>query len=120
MTRRLRRAFGRLAALDRRWIYVILALSVGTAMIVGVRLPDRPSILVQPIYDHIENLPAGSPVLLACDYSPSSAPELQPMAVAVTRHALLTGHPVVYVSLWLRRRLTGWPTPTQPSSTGQS
>jgi hypothetical protein len=37
---------------------------------------------------------------LALDYGPGSAPELEPMALAVTRHALVRRHRVVFVSLW--------------------
>ncbi|MBU1072175.1 hypothetical protein KKG45_02915, partial [bacterium] len=56
--------------------------------------------VVRPIFQHIEKLPAGVPILLSLDYSPSSAPELEPMAEALTRHALLAGHPVCFISLW--------------------
>ncbi len=90
----------RAEALDRRWIYLVLAASVCAALLSGLYFPDRPSDVVRPIYDHIEALPAGTPVLMSLDYSPSSAPELEPMAEALTRHLLLTGHPVCYVSLW--------------------
>ncbi len=90
----------RLADLDRRWIYLVLAVSLIATMLTGLRFPDKASFLVQPVYDHVERLPAGAVILCSIDYSPSSAPEVEPMAVAITRHALLTGHRVVYVSLW--------------------
>lgn len=90
----------RAQTLDRRWIYLVLALAVCAALLSGLYFPDRPSDVVRPIYAHIESLPVGAPVLLSLDYSPSSAPELEPMAEALTRHLLLTGHPICYVSLW--------------------
>jgi hypothetical protein len=85
---------------DRRWIFLFLAGAIIISLLTGVRYDDTPSDLVQPIYDHIETMPAGAPLLLSMDYSPSSAPELEPMAEALTRHALLSGHPVCYISLW--------------------
>lgn len=100
MSSSLRKAVSRLGDLDRRWIYLALGASLVLTIITGLRFPDRPSFLVRPIYDHVENLPAEAPILMSVDYSPSSAPEVEPMAFAVTRHALLTGHRVVYVSLW--------------------
>lgn len=89
-----------LETLDRRWIFLVLAVTVALALLTGIRFPDRASDVVQPIFDHLEGLPAGVPILISLDYSPSSAPELEPMAEALTRHAFLTGHPVCYVSLW--------------------
>jgi hypothetical protein len=89
-----------LAALDRRWLYLTLALSLVAAMLSGLRFKDRPSRLVQPLYDKVESLPPGSAILISCDYTPSSAPELEPMAYALTRHALLEGHRLCFVSMW--------------------
>jgi hypothetical protein len=89
-----------LETLDRRWIFLMLALVVALALLTGIHFPDRASDVVQPIFDHLEHLPPGAPILLSLDYSPSSAPELEPMAEALTRHALLTGHPICFVSLW--------------------
>lgn len=39
------------------------------------------------IYDYIESLPPGSPMLLSIDFDPSCDEELRPMTVAVLRHA---------------------------------
>jgi hypothetical protein len=91
---------GRLAGLDRRWIYLILASALVLTLMTGLRLPERPSVLVEPLYQRVENLPAGSPILLSLDYTPSTAPELEPMAFAVVRHALLKGHRLCFVSLY--------------------
>ncbi len=90
----------RFETLDRRWIYLVLALSVCGALLSDLHFPDRPSEVVRPIYEHIETLPDGVPILLSLDYSPSSAPELEPMTEALTRHALLSGHPICFISLW--------------------
>ncbi len=90
----------RLLRLDRRWLYLLLAAALVASLLSGVRFRDRPSRIVRAVFDRIEALPEGRPILLSLDYSPSSAPELEPMAEALTRHALLSGHPVCYLSLW--------------------
>lgn len=91
---------GSLERIDRRWIFLILALVVGIAVIVEPVFPDRAGELVRPIFDHLDALPAGTPVLISLDYSPSSAPELEPMAAALTRHAMIRGLPICFISLW--------------------
>jgi hypothetical protein len=95
-----RDVLGRLAALDRRWIYAVLAAALVTTLLVRPLFPDEPGPFVAPVYARVESLPAGSPVLFSLEYSPSSAPELEPMAMALTRHALLRGLRVCFVSLW--------------------
>lgn len=65
-----------LETLDRRWIFLVLAAVVALALLTGIRFPDRASDVVQPIFDHVEALPPGAPILISLDYSPSSAPEL--------------------------------------------
>lgn len=100
MSARTERWGERIENLDRRWIFLALAIVVVAALLFRVSVPDHPTSVVKPIYDRIENLPAGTPILLSLDYSPSSAPELEPMADALTRHALLTDHPICYMSLF--------------------
>ncbi len=90
----------RLAGLDRRWIYLTLAGAVVASMLGGLRLPGATSPLVQPLYDEIERLPSGSPVLVSFEYTPSTVPELEPMAYAVVRHLLLRGDRICFTSLW--------------------
>jgi len=94
------RILARLAALDRRWIYAVLATSLVVTLLARPMLPDEPGTLVAPLYARIETLPAGSPVLFSLEISPSSAPELAPMAMALTRHALRRGLRICFISLW--------------------
>jgi hypothetical protein len=100
MTARRGDLLDRLGRLDRRWLYLMLALALVVTMLVQPLFPDVPSTFTQPVFDHIEDLPPGSAVLVSLDYSPASAPEIQPMAFALTRHLLLRGLRPVYVSLW--------------------
>jgi len=87
-------------SLDRRWIFLTLAVAVIVALVVQPVFRDQPGELVTPIFETIESLEPGTPVLLSLDYSPSSAPEIEPMAAALTRHCLIRGLPLCYLSLW--------------------
>ena len=89
-----------LQTIDRRWIFLVLAVAVIASLVVQPIFRDEPGELVRPIFDAVEALPPGTPVLISLDYSPSSAPEIEPMAAALTRHCLLRGLPVCFLSLW--------------------
>lgn len=97
---RARRRGTALGELDRRWIFLALAASILLSVVARIRFPDAPSPLVMPAYERIESLPAGTPVVMALDYSPSSRPELEPMAFAIARHAMLRGHRLILLSTW--------------------
>ena len=86
--------------IDRRLIYLMLAITISISLFADVSFRDEPSELVIPIFNHIENLEPGIPILISMEYSPTSEPELAPMAKAVTHHAFLAGHPICYMSLW--------------------
>jgi len=94
------RLLARLAHLDRRWLYLLLVVALVVTILIEPELPEQPSLFLLPLYDRIEQLPPGATILLSVDYGPGSEPELEPMALAVTRHALARGLPVVFMSLW--------------------
>jgi hypothetical protein len=90
----------RMLKLDRRWIYLF----VGVAVVVPLFLRIPQKIPVTPetrgLYEAVENLTPGSRVLLACDYDPGSAAEIQPMATTFLKHALSRRLKVLIVGLW--------------------
>jgi hypothetical protein len=90
-----------LGEIDRRWLYLTLAVTLSAALLARPLFPDEPSGLTLPVFERIESLPPGSPVLVSLDYSPGSAPEIEPMALALTRHLLWRGARPVYVSLFI-------------------
>ena len=90
----------RLGRLDRRWLYLTLTVALAVTLVARPLFPDVPSAFTQPVFDRIESLAPGTPVLVSLDYSPASAPEIEPMAFALTRHLLLRGARPVFVSLW--------------------
>jgi len=90
----------RLSRLDRRWLYLVMLIALSATLLARPLFPETPSIFTRPIFDRIEALPVGTTVLVSLDYSPASAPEIEPMAMALTRHLLLRGVRPVYVTLW--------------------
>ena len=92
--------FDRLGTLDRRWVFLMIALAVIIPLIVHYTTSIPTSPLVQRLFDKVENLPPGSKILMSFDYGPSTVPENQPMANAFTRHAFEKGHKVYLMALW--------------------
>jgi len=77
----------RLANVDRRILYILLALAVVLPLVIKPKTAIRVSDPVRGAFEAVDKLPAGSVVMVSIDFDPSSAPEVQPMLVAVLRHA---------------------------------
>lgn len=90
----------RLNKLDRRWIFLAMALTVAMPILLRAAFPERPTELSQALFDEVEKLPAGSNVLLSLDYDPATAGECAPMTTAFLRHCCLKGHNVCLLTLW--------------------
>jgi hypothetical protein len=90
----------KLGALDRRWIFLMIAIAVIVPLILHATTSIPPSAMVQDLFDKIESMPPGSKVLISFDYGPSTVPENQPMANAVTRHSFEKGHRIYLMALW--------------------
>lgn len=90
----------RLDKLDRRWVFLLVALAVLIPLLFPLRIPLQTSATTQSYYDHIEALPAGSLVLLSTDFDPGSKAELYPMTEATIRHIFRKNLRVVIFSLW--------------------
>jgi hypothetical protein len=89
-----------LKTLDRRWIFLLMGLSVLLPIIFTKTFPEEPTVLAQNVFDEIENLPRGSNVLLAYDYDPASEGELSPMSTSFAYHCAAKGHKLYFMSLW--------------------
>lgn len=90
--------------LDRRWIFLLMLLSVAIPILVigytGKTFPEVPTKMAQAVFDEIEKLNEGDPVLLAFDFDPGSEGELGPMATAFTRHCAERKLKMYYLALW--------------------
>lgn len=89
-----------LATLDRRWIFLLMGIAVMTPIVFPTQFPETTLPKAQAVFDKIESLPSGSKILLPFDYDPGSAPELQPMATAITWHCAKKGHKLYFMALW--------------------
>lgn len=70
----------KLGSIDRRIIYVMLALSIAIPLAYPLGLPMGIARETRLAYEYIEALPLGSNVLLSFDYGISYIPELSPQA----------------------------------------
>ncbi len=93
-------AFLKIGSVDRRWIFIIIALVVVVPLIIPVGLPIRPTDTTKNVYNAIESLPTGSKVLLSVEYSPSTRPENHPMTISIMRHLFKNNHKVFITCLW--------------------
>ena len=87
----------KLSRVDRRWIFLIIGLSVLLPLFLPLGLPIRPTDTTQRVYDAFESLEPNSKVLLSCEYGPSTKPEIHPMVIALL-HQLFENNHKVYVS----------------------
>ncbi|MCP4684917.1 MAG: hypothetical protein GY867_05640 [bacterium] len=85
---------------DRRIIFLFIFVSVAAPIIFQITFKERATPVVEALFANIDGLPAGSKVLISFDFDPAMAPEVQPMANAMSRHCLEKGHKIVFMSLW--------------------
>jgi len=90
----------KLGRVDRRIIFLVMALAVLIPLLVHYTTTIPASPIVQNLFDKVEILPSGARVLISFDYGPSTAPENQPMATSITRHCLEKNLRIYMISLW--------------------
>ena len=90
----------RILSLDRRFIFILIGLVILIPLLYPIGLPVRVSAEVQRVYDYIERLPEGARMVISLDYDPASKPELQPMTVAILRHAFRRKLRLIGLTLW--------------------
>ena len=74
---------------DRRIIFLLIGAAVLVPFLTQWMLPQgKITATTQNLFDAIEALAPGTPVLISFDYGPSSMPEIQPMALALAHHIL--------------------------------
>ncbi|MFC1572100.1 hypothetical protein ACFL6M_00730 [Candidatus Eisenbacteria bacterium] len=83
-----RRSFSHLLMnVDRRIIFLVIALSVALPLIFPLNLPVKSSREARAYYDEMEKLKAGDEIIFSFDYEPDVMAELDPMSLATLRHA---------------------------------
>lgn len=94
----------RLATLDRRIIFLVIAIAVVIPVIVPLGLPITPTKSVIGAYDYTEKLKPGSLLLFSYDYGPSTKVELHPMVLAAMDQVLKKDCKIVGMALFPRGR----------------
>lgn len=88
----------RIANIDRRLIYLVIAIFVAVPLIWKPSFPIVPSQPVKDAYNAIEGLKEGDNVLISVDYDAASMPEMQPYLEALLRHCFKKKlHPLLIV-----------------------
>ena len=90
----------RLAAIDRRWIFLTMGVLVLFPLLFPLALPLTVSPPVRGFYETIDRVPNGSTILMSCDYDPGAIPEMVPMSRTAMRHLLAKDCKVVVTVLW--------------------
>jgi len=90
----------KLQYLDRRWIFLLIALTVILPLIIPLHLKINPSPAVESGYKFIDELPEGSKVLISYDFEPSVVPELGPMGTSFIHHCCQRKHKIIGMALW--------------------
>jgi len=85
--------------IDRRYIFIFVALRVIIPLVWPLGLAVTTSPPVENVYNAVEELAPGTPVLVSVDYDPSTQPELSPMTIAVLRHCFARDLPVIITVL---------------------
>jgi hypothetical protein len=90
----------RIGRIDRRVIFLTVAIAVTVPLFLPLRLPVKVTPPVKQLFDVIQGLPERSVVLISIDYDPSGAPELQPATIAIMRHCFSRNLRVMVLGLW--------------------
>lgn len=86
--------------LDRRWIFLAMALVALIFLKVPIELPSEPAEPARDFYHTLNRVPPGSKIYLSCDYGPSSQAEILPMHERIVYHALKNDLKVIAGSFW--------------------
>ncbi|MCK4856471.1 MAG: hypothetical protein KAT58_00720 [candidate division Zixibacteria bacterium] len=89
----------RMITLDRRWIFLTLAVFVIIPFFLEFDIPVTVSKEVRDIYDFIEGLEAGDYILVGIDYDPNAMAELHPMSYAIIKQCFAKKLKVITLTL---------------------
>jgi len=84
--------------LDRRWIYLAVAVAVIMPFLFPTPLPISITPEAQSLYDAVEALPDSSNVMVVYDYYPATIAECEPIAIAALHHLFRKNCKVITLS----------------------
>lgn len=91
--------FERMMIIDRRWIFLVLALVCIATYAFTFDIPIVVTDEVRVIYEFVDSLEPGEIVFVAIDYDPASQAELHPMAYAIMEHCFRKELKIVFTAL---------------------
>jgi len=92
--------FVRLSKIDRRYIFLLVAVSVIVPLLFPFHYPTRVTRHTQAVFDIVDQIPpVSNPILISFEYGPSTMPECHPMAYAILRHAFSRRVRVIGITL---------------------
>jgi len=92
--------FEKLMKIDRRIIFLLIFVGVAIPLIVALNFELEITQPVRKVHGLVEDADDGAYILLSFDYGPSTKPEIQPMAIAILKHAFERDYKVVCSALW--------------------
>jgi hypothetical protein len=93
--------YEKLIQIDRRIIYGILFAVVALPLIFPAVIKVTAMTPVERLFDAVDNIPDDKALILDCSYAPQIKAEVEPMAIAVLRHAFKTRKKVLVLSLYV-------------------
>jgi len=85
--------------LDRRTIFILIAIAVVLPLIFKLGLPNKVTPEVKNFFEKIESIEDSSVVLISFDFEASSFPEIQPLANSILQHLFAKNLKVIGISL---------------------
>ena len=86
-------------AIDRRIIYLCVAIAIALPFIVQVKLPVIPTMPSQKFYEAVEKVPKSKVVLIAADFDTGTEGENGPQVQAVLEHLMIKRIPFVIIGV---------------------
>ncbi len=93
----------RLNAIDRRIIYLILAIVVIIPMLLPIPQKVRVMEPVEKCFNAIDTIAQDKALIIDFDYDPQTLPELEPMGLAILRHAFTKRIKVLVLCLYVQQ-----------------
>ena len=94
--------FIKLGEIDRRYIFVLIALSVLIPLVKSdwIKMPIKTTQNTQIVFDELSKLNRDDKILVSFEYGASTKPEIHPMAIALLNQMFSKGIKVYIISLW--------------------
>jgi hypothetical protein len=90
----------RLQRLDRRWIFLIMALAIVVPLYLPIGFPIKARPMTKAAFNAVEELHAGDVVFVSLDLDPASTAELEPYYRAVILQLKRKGVKLAITTLW--------------------